>query len=352
MTFFFKNYYYYCCVNDGIPTIKEIAKKLNVSVSTVSRALSDHPRIGIKTKEAVKKVAMELGYEPNPKAIFFKQQKSFVIGVIVPHITEDFFSRSINGIEDKAMEHGYTLLFGQSHDSLAKEEQVLNAIKRQRVDGLLISLSKETNRYEHLKSLEKLNIPIVYFDRVPPTDKVNKVYCNLYNGTVEMIDFLFKNGRKRLAFINGPSEISASKERFDGYVEGVSKRKLKVDMQMVEQTDLSEKSTSAAMERLLNLKKRPDAIITFNDYVHLDAVKYARYKGVKVNDEILFASFANISINKYAAFPPVVSIDQFPYRQGEAAMGLLIKLLNETDKPANKKKPFSSIEIPFSIVSA
>lgn len=317
-------------------------------MSTVSRALSDHPRIGLKTKEAIRKIAEELGYEPNPKAIFFKQQKSFVIGVVVPHITEDFFSHSINGIEDTAIEYGYTILFGQSHDSLEKEKQVVNAIKRQRVDGLLISLSKETNHYEHLETLEKLNIPIVYFDRVPPRDKVNKVYCNLYTGMVEMIEWLFKNGRKRIAFINGPNEIAASRDRFDGYVQGISKRKLKVDMQMVEQTDLSEKSTAAAVERLLALKRRPDAIITFNDYVHLDAVKYARYMGIKINDEIVFASFANISMNKYAAYPPAVSIDQFPYKQGKAAMELIIDILKHKELSGSKKL-YKAIEIPSTL---
>lgn len=339
-------------MNDGIPTIKEIAKRLNVSVSTVSRALSDHPRIGIKTKEAVKKIAAEMGYEPNPKAIFFKQQKSFVVGVIVPHISEDFFSRSINGIEDIALKHGYTILFGQSHDSFEKEKQVLSAMKRQRVDGLLISLSKETDSYDHINALDKLNIPVVYFDRVPSGKKVNKVYCNLYNSMVQLVDILFKKGKKRVAFINGPSELSASKERFEGYVEGVSRRKLKVDMQMVEQTDLSDKSTCAAMESLLSLKKRPDAIISFNDYVHLDAVKYATHKGVKVNDEIIFASFANISINKHAAFPPVVSIDQFPYKQGKLAMEMLISLLDSNAEPdTGNKTPVNSIEVPFVIVS-
>ena len=333
-------------MNEVIPTIKEIAKRLNVSVSTVSRALSNHPRIGLKTKEAVKKVAEELNYEPNPKAIFFKQQKSFVIGVIVPHITEDFFSKSINGIEDMAIEHGYTILFGQSHDSIEKEEQVLSAMKRQRVDGLLISLSKETNHYEHFDVLDKLNIPVVFFDRVPSSDKVNKVCCNLYSGMVDMIEWLFKNGRKRIAFINGPSEISASKERFEGYVQGVSKRKLKIDMQMVEQTDLSEKGTNAAMERLLALKRRPDAIITFNDYVHLDAVKFARYKGIKINEEIVFASFANISMNKYTTFPPVVSIDQFPYKQGQMAMQTLIEILDTKDADDKIKNNFRKIEMP------
>ena len=340
---------YYCYMNDRIPTIKEIANRLNVSVSTVSRALSDHPRIGLKTKEAVRRVAKELNYEPNPKAIFFKQKKSYVVGVIVPHIVEDFFSKSINGIEDMAIEKGYTILFGQSHDSIDKEQQVLAAIKRQRVDGLLVSLSKETNHYEHFHTLEKFNIPIVYFDRVPQQNNVNKVYCDIFQGTVDMIDWLFKRGRKRIAFINGPDEISATKERLDGYIEGISKRKLKVDMQLVEQTDLSEKSTNAALEKLLNLKKAPDAIISFNDYVHLDAVKYARYKGIKVNDDILFASFANIFLNKHAAYPPVVSIDQFPYQQGRVAMEMLVNILTTKDT-VEAKRENQSVKLPVKLV--
>jgi DNA-binding LacI/PurR family transcriptional regulator len=324
-------------MSELVPTVKEIANRLRVSVSTVSRALSNSPRISEKTKEAVREIAKELNYEPNPKALFFKRQKSFVIGVIVPHITEDFFSHSINGIEDTALEHGYTILFGQSHDSFEKEDQILTAMKRQRVDGLLISLSKETNHFEHIKKLENLNIPVVFFDRVPASNKVNKVYCNLYSGMMDMLHWLFECGRKRIAFINGPVEIAASKERLDGYIKGYIRQKFKIDMKMVEQTDLSEKSTNAAMERLLKLKKTPDAIITFNDYVHLDAVKFAKNKGIKVNEEIVFASFANISLNKHTAFPPVVSIDQFPYEQGKAAMEILIGIL--ADKNHNEKKP-------------
>ena len=186
-------------MKDKIPTIKEIADKLKVSVSTVSRALHDHPRIGMKTKEAVKKLAKELNFEPNPKAIFFKQKKSFVIGVVVPRINEDFFSRAITGMETLAMDKGYTILFGQSHDSYEKEKKVLEAMKKQRVDGLIISLSKETNKYEHLNELNKYDIPIVYFDRVPKMKNVNKVYCNLSKATEDLIDWLHKKGKSGYA---------------------------------------------------------------------------------------------------------------------------------------------------------
>ncbi len=334
-----------------IPTIKEIAKRLNVSVSTVSRALNNHPRIGAETKQAVQDLAKELNYEPNPKAIFFKQKKSFVVGVVLPHISEDFFSKSISGIEDVAMDHGYTILFGQSHDSIEKEKVVLEAMGKQRVDGLLISLSKETNRYEHLVALEKYNIPVIYFDRVPSFSRANKVYCSLHKGTEQMIEWLFKQGRRRIALINGPDEIEASKERMKGYVDGISKKKLKVDMQMVDKTDLSEAGTQAAMGRLLNLKKRPDAIISFNDYVHLDAVKFAMRDGISVNNDILFASYANISANKHAAHPPAVSLDQFPYGQGQKAMDLLINILKNKQSENEASPPvFHQIEVPVVLV--
>ncbi|HMR84943.1 MAG TPA: LacI family DNA-binding transcriptional regulator [Niabella sp.] len=333
-----------------IPTIKEIAKKLNVSVSTVSRALNDHPRIGLKTKQTIQNLARELNYEPNPKAIFFKQKKSFVIGVILPHIAEDFFSKSISGIEDVAIKHGYTILFGQSHDSIEKEKIVIEAMVKQRIDGLLISLSKETNTYTHLASLEKYNIPIVYFDRVPRLGTVSKVYSNVYKGTEQMIEWLFRQGRKRIAIINGPDEITASKERLKGYIDGISKKKLKVDMQMVEKTDFSEKGTQQAINKLLSLKKPPDAIISFNDYVHLDAVKFALQNRINVKKDILFASYANISVNKHTAYPPAVSLDQFPYQQGEAAMNMLLKIIEKKQTSAYNGNHFEQVEVPALLV--
>ncbi|MBP6686853.1 MAG: LacI family DNA-binding transcriptional regulator [Lacibacter sp.] len=335
---------------DKLPTIKEIAKQLKVSVSTVSRALSDHPRIGLGTKLKVQQLAKEMGYEPNAQAIFFKQKKTFVIGVVIPFIREEFFSQAISGIETAAMEHKYTILFGQSYDDPEREKQVVEAMKKQRVDGLIISLSKETNRYDHLEALRKYEIPIVYFDRVPNMTDAHKVYCNLYKGTVEMVGWLFHKGYRRIAFINGPDKLQASKERMTGYMDGVAKQKLKVDMQLVEKTDLSKESTQAAMKKLLALKTRPQAIISFNDYVHMDAVQYAQRQNIEVNKTIVFVSYANLPITSYTAFPPLVSVEQYPYGQGERAMELMIRILNE--KSDNKAAPqeYYKEEIPATLV--
>ena len=332
-----------------IANIKEIARQLNVSVSTVSRALSDHPRIGLRTKTRVQQLARELGYEPNPKAISFKQKKTFVIGVIVPNIREDFFSEAISGIEVAAIEHDYTILFGQSFDEVAKEIKVVDAMKRQRVDGLIISLSKETNEYEHLKALDKYLIPVVYFDRVPLFE-ANKVYCNLYKGTIEMVGWLFSSGYKRIAMINGPDRLQASKERLNGYIEGLSKKKLKVDMQLVEKTDLSKEDTIRAIKNLLSLKKMPQAIVTFNDYVHMDAVQFAQQQNIHINKDIVFVSYANLPITSYTAFPPLASIEQYPYGQGEKAMEMMIRILNERKQDKTWPDKFLVEEITATLV--
>lgn len=324
-------------MDNKLPTIKEIAQKLKVSVSTVSRALSNHPRIGLSTRERVQQLAKEMNYEPNAKAIFFKQKKTHVIGVILPYIREDFFSEAISGIETAAMVHDYTILFGQSYDDPEQEKKVVDAMKRQRVDGLIISLSKQTNKYDHLAALDKYNIPVVYFDRVPTFENAHKVFCNLYKGTVEMVGWLFNKGYRRIAFINGPDKIQASKERLNGYIEGVSRQKLKVDMQLVEKTDLSKESTHAAMKNLLALRNAPTAIITFNDYVHMDAVQYAQKQNIKVNKDIVFVSYANLPITSYTAFPPLVSIEQYPRKQGQRSMEIMIDILNE--KAADSQQP-------------
>lgn len=336
-------------MKDKLPTIKEIAKRLNVSVSTVSRALSDHPRIGLRTKTRVQQLAKELNYEPNSQAIFFKQKKTYVIGVVIPYIREDFFSDAISGIEMAAMQHEYTILFGQSYDDPERERKVVEAMRKQRVDGLIISLSKKTQCHEHLEALTKFDIPVVYFDRVPPFEKAHKVYCNLFKGTVEMVSWLFSRGCKRIALINGPEKMPASKERLNGYVEGISKKKLKVDMQLVEVTDFSKESTHAAVKKLLRLKNPPNAIISFNDYVHMDAVQFAQQQGIKVNKDIVFVSYANLPITGYTAHPPLASIEQYPFGQGEKAMELMIRILKEKTNDKRENEYYSE-ELPATLV--
>lgn len=312
-------------------TIKEIARRLNVSVSTVSRALHNHPSIGLRTKMQVQKLAEELNYEPNQAAISFKRGKTFTIGVILPNLGEEFFSTAINGIENIATENNYTVLIGQSHDDVEREKKIVDTMRRHRVDGLLVSLSKNTDSYEHFDQLNNYSIPVVFFDRVPDSPDVYSVSCNLKSSSVQLVDWLVNQGHVNIGFIKGPETMLPSQERLNGYLEGLKNNNLPADESYVVQTDLSKERTLAAVSQLLTLKKRPTAVIAFNDYVALDAIKYSRSEGLKVNKDIFFVSYANLPITSYLDEPPLVSVEQFPYEQAEKATEILMQLINKKD---------------------
>jgi DNA-binding LacI/PurR family transcriptional regulator len=326
-----------------LPTIKEIAKRLNVSVSTVSRALHDHPSIGLRTRTQVQQVAKEINYEPNQAAIFFKQGKTFTLGVILPNLQEQYFSIAINGIEKMAIENNYNVLISQSHDDPKREKQIVETMRRNRVDGIIVSVSKNSGGdYKHFQELEQFNIPVVFFDRAPEMPNAISVTCSLKRSTVAMVDLFVQKGIKRIGFINGPGAISLTQERADGYKDGLVKNKLKEEKELIVQTDLTTIGTEKAIGKLLALKKIPGAVIAFNDYVALDAIRYARKEGLKINKDIFFGSYANLPIIHYLDDPPIVSVEQFPFEQAEKATDILLQLIN--------RKENNSTNLPQKIV--
>lgn len=337
-------------MDNKLPTLKEIARRLNFSVSTVSRALHDHPSIGLRTKTQVQKLARELNYEPNQTALFFKQQKSHTIGVILPNLKEEFFSQAINGIEDVAKINNYSVLIGQSHDETDQEKQITTAMKNQRVDGLIVSISKHTKNYDHLTSMEKYNIPIVFFDRVPDLSTVHKVSSNFTTGTRLAIEFLIKKGHKRIGVINGPDEMKSCKERTRTYMEVLQKKRIKIDLSLVETTDLTQEQTWIAMGKLLSLKYPPTAILTINDYVALDAIQFARKSKLKINKDISFVSYANLPVTSYLAFPPLASVEQYPYLQAKKATEILFELLGRETKSVDENIAYNNVLIEGNLV--
>jgi LacI family repressor for deo operon, udp, cdd, tsx, nupC, and nupG len=311
------------------PTIKEIAKKLNISFSTVSRALHDHPSIGLRTKMRVQQLAKELNYEPNQTAIFFQQRKTFTIGVILPKLAEAFFSSAISGIEDCATKNNYTVLMGQSHDNEEREKQIVTTMKNHRVDGLIVSLSKNTSNYEHFEQLKKYNIPVVFFDCIPNIPNIHYIACDMMSGTIQAIEFLNQKGHRRIGMINGPEKLSASQDRLKGYLQAMKKDRLKFDPALVVSTDLTTAGVYEATRQLLSAKRKPTAIVAFNDYVALDAVQYAKKQKLRINKDICFVSYANLPISNYTAHPPLASVEQYPYQQGQKAMEVLLELLSK-----------------------
>lgn len=309
-------------------TIKEIAKKLKISPSTVSRALNDHPSIGLVTTMRVKNMAKELNYEPNQTAIFFKQRKTFTIGVVLPSLSEPFFSSAISEIENVASDHKYTVIMGQSLDDAERELHILKTFKSHRVDGVLMSIGKNTRDFEFITKLQEAGIPIVFFDCVPAIPDVNKVECNLSTGMAEAIDAFVERGHQKIALINGPELLFASAERKNAFVSALSRNKISFDEKYIVHTDLTSKSNEDAMNILCSLADRPSAVISFNDFVTLDIMKCARERGLILNQDIHFISYANYPLWQYMENPPMGSIEQFPGEQGKKAAEILFSILN------------------------
>ena len=318
-------------MDNKLITIKEIGKRLNISPSTVSRALHNHKSIGLRIKTRVQQLAKELNYEPNQTAIFFQQRKTFIIGVILPELSEAFFSSAISGIEDCANKNNYTVLVGQSHDDEEREKQLVETVKNHRVDGLIVSIAKNTVNYDHFEALKKYGIPIVFFDCIPNMQNIHYVACNMTSGTTQAFTFLRKLGHKTIGMINGPMNLLASKERVEGYRNGLTKARLKYDPNLIISCDLKTESIYKATEKLLSLKNKPTAIIAFNDYVLLDAVQAAKKLKLKINKDISFVSYANLPISHYSAHPPLASVEQFSYQQGQKAMEIILDLLTKVN---------------------
>ncbi|WP_231459450.1 MULTISPECIES: LacI family DNA-binding transcriptional regulator [unclassified Pedobacter] len=307
-------------------TIKEIAKILNISPSSVSRGLHDHPSIGAVTREKIKELAKSLNYEPNNAAILFQKGKTYTIGVILPELAEHFFSTAISAIEDEALKRNYTVIFAQSHDDFEKEVKLVDKMKNQRVDGLLVSITKDTSTFEHFEKLKSFNIPVVFFDRIPPVKNVHYVACTLENATIKAVNYLLKKGHRTIGMINGPSTLFASGERKDGYMQAINFNRLKFDPTLVTNCDLTEEGTIEATNQLINHKRKPSAIVAFNDYVALFVIKYLKKQNLA--DKIDIVSYANLPLMDYLDYSPIASVEQYPYLQGQKAANILLDLIN------------------------
>lgn len=325
------------------PTIKQIARMLNLSVSTVSRALHSSKEISRTTTKRVKDVAQELGYEPNQTALFLQSGRTLTLGVILPHLSEAFFSEAISGIEDYASDHNYNVLMGQSHDDTLREKKIVEAMKNHRVDGILVSIAKNTKNIEHFDMLKKYDIPVVFFDRVPDKKDAHTVTCKMEAGMQDAVEFLVTGGHTRIGFINGPKDLLATKERLVGFEFALKSLKVKIQSNFVAHSDLSPETTYQAMQQLLNLKPGPTAVIAFNDYVALDAMQYARRMNIKINTDISFVSFANLPVCNYMENPPLASVEQFPYRQGQRATEMLLEILNTKNNGEAQKEKYRKI---------
>lgn len=304
-------------------TIKDIAKELKISPSTVSRALKDHPDISDKTKKAVRDIAKKYGYRPNPIALSLLQNKSNIIGVVIPEIVHYFFSSVISGIEELASSHGYNVMICQSNESYEREIAAIQALSSSRVDGLLISISKHTNRFDHLKNLEDIGIPIVFFDRGCNEIETHKVVVDDFKGAYLAVEHLIKIGRRRIAHLSGPQNLSIGQQRLEGYKKALKKNGISFDDKLVISCDNFDEALKMT-PGLLSLDNPPDAIFAVNDLTAAGALNVIKKNGLKTPEDIAIVGFSNERISTMTD-PPLTTVDQHGYKMGQEAMQLLLQ---------------------------
>lgn len=273
-------------------TIHDLAEKLNVSASTISRALNNHPSIGKKTKAAVKNLAEKWGYRPNHIAASLRTKNSRTIGIMVSWINRPFISSLISGIEKAASEAGYQVLITQSHDELALEKENLKTLYNSRIAALIVSLSMETEDYDHFSMFREGRVPIVFVDRIPNSKNIQKVQIDNFKAAFEATEHLIEQGCKRIAHFGGSRNQLIYEDRRMGYVAALMKHKFEIDESLIKEgATLNAEEGFKLAEELLSSSNPPDGIFTANDTSGVSAIKYATQNGIKVPEELAIIGF-------------------------------------------------------------
>ena len=322
--------------NSKSATIIDIAKKLNISTSTVSRALNDHPDIKQETKDQVKKIAKKLHYTPNPIAQSLKSKKSNIIGVIVPEIEHDFFSSAISGIEEVAYHSGYVILVCQSNESYEREVVNTNALMHQRVAGLIVSISQTTKNGDHFKELISRNIPLVFFDRVCSDVPAYKVIIDDEKSAFNAVEYLIKTGRKKIAHFSGPKELKICEQRLNGYKLALKKANIPVENNLIRYGGMYESDGYHSMDALINENIIPDSVFAVNDPVAIGAFQRINEARLRIPEDIAIVGFSNNKITSLVN-PPITTVNQPSFEMGKKAVEILIEMINNRQGNYQKK---------------
>jgi len=317
----------------GRATLKDMAQRLKVSPSTVSRALNDHPGIGPETKAAVKQLAAQLDYQPNPMALGLLQKKSNTIGVIVPEITGHFFSAIITAIQDVIGPTPYNIMVCTSNESYTEEVTLVKKLSRMRVDGILVSPASGTQDFDHFAKLQKNDIPVVVFDRDCPGLETDKVLVDDYAGAFQAVDYLIRSGCKRVAYLGGPLNLSTTKHRLQGYLDALEKNQVPLRGEYIQHLKgFSHKDGLKPAKRLLDLECPPDAIFAINDNIAASAMHQAKKKGLSIPGDISIVGFDDDPHSLYFS-PSLSSVWQPVYNLGMLSARILLERIGNRDAP-------------------
>ena len=312
-------------------TIYDIAEKLNITASSVSRALNNSNYVNENTKQLILKTAAELNYKRNTLASNLRKGQSKTIGIVVPRINQNFFSNVIAGIEDATYEKGYNLIICQSNESQEKEIKCVNTLINQQVDCIVISISADSNDYKHLKNVLDHGIQLIQFDRVIEELETLKVINDNEQASFEAVSHLIEQGYKRIALLKGPQNLDIFKQRKVGYLAALNKYGLPVIDELIIENAWTKELGAEATRKLLSLPEPPDAIFaSTSDFSALGVLEVATAMGFKVPDQLGILGYANEAFTELTS-PSITTIDQFSVYMGRTVADLYFKEMENKD---------------------
>jgi len=307
-------------------SMADLARELGVSMTTISRALSDHHSIGAATKQAVLKLAKKLNYQPNHLAAALRKGKSKLLGVIVPYIEGRFFASVVHGIETAASKAGYSIIICQSGEDVAHERKNVETLLSAQVAGILVSVSRTTLDFRHFEKVRKHGVPLVFFDRLLEGDNVNAVVLNDREGGYQATRHLLEQGCRRVAHLAGLQHLNIYRNRRQGYLDALQSYDISPDENLIIDCDMTVEGGAAAMAQLLALPNPPDAVFAAGDSAVLGALQLLKSRGHRVPQEVALAGFSNEALTMVTE-PRLTSVDQRCEEMGQAAFRLFTEIM-------------------------
>lgn len=313
-------------------TLKDIARALNLSTATVSRALADRWDVNPVTKQLVIDEAKRQNYRPNPMALGLQKKRSKTIGLVLPELKSSFFPSVITGIQKVLDEYGFHLIITQSNESYENEEKNLKLLENNMVEGILISVSREGENQDFYQNLFNSGIPIVFFNRVCSKVNVPKVKIDDYKMSFFATEHLIYNKFKNIIHFSGPANLTITKERKNGFLDAMKKHKREITENSVITTGVYSEKGYNAMKLLIENNNLPDAIFCFNDPIAFGVLKAMKEAGLRCPDDVALVGFSETETAQLID-PPLTSVEQPTFEIGETAARLLIEQIIQTPPP-------------------
>jgi LacI family transcriptional regulator len=319
-------------------TIYDIAKKLNITAATVSRALNGNTKISESTRKLVNDTAKEMNYEQNTLALALKSGKSYNVGVIVPRIDSNFFASVIRGIEDELYPKGYHVIICQTHDQKSVENENINSLLNAQVDGILMSISNSgPEDDQNFDRLLKKNVPLIFFDRKKEIKGVSSVTIDDFKGGYEATQHLINQGCKRIAHLSNNRSVQIFKNRYLGYKQAIIDNGLVFDENLVIETMSKVEEGSRAAKILMDMQTPPDAIFSSSDFVALGAIQEIKSRGIRIPGDICVVGFANEPFTRFMELS-ITTLDQSPIEMGRIAAQVFLEEVGNGKKVKSEKQ--------------